>query len=178
MDLFWLRGYEATSVQELLDVMGIGRGSLYDTFGDKHALFLVALDRYREAAEASTISILEGAESPKEAIGKVFEDTVNGLAAQEEPRRGCLLVNSAVELAPHDPAVKERISRYVARVEDEFEQTIVRGQTSGELKAHHDPKALARFLVSNVLGLRVLARAGADRATLADAAQLAMKIID
>jgi TetR/AcrR family transcriptional repressor of nem operon len=165
-------------LNDLTAAMGIGRQSLYDTFGDKHALFLASLDRYREAAEESTLSTLEEAGSPKEAIKAVFEDAVDGLARQAEPRRGCLLANTAVELAPHDPEVGKRISRYVARTEEAFERTIVRGRASGELAARHDPEALARFLVNNLLGLRVLARTGAPRRALEDVARVALGALE
>lgn len=178
MNLFWREGYEATSVQELLDAMGIGRGSLYDTFGDKHTLFLAALDRYKEAAESSTISMLEADGSSKGAIRAVFDGMVDELAGQEEPRRGCLLTNSIVELAPHDAEVKERISRYVARMEEAFEQTVRRGQAAGEIDAHHDPKALARFLLNNALGLRVLAKTGASRHALEDAVHVVFGVLE
>lgn len=173
MDLFWREGYEATSVQELLDAMGIGRGSFYDTFGDKRATFLAALDRYREDAEADAVSTLEEG-SPKEAIRAVFGSMVDALASQEEPRRGCFIANTAVELAPHDPEVKERISRHVARMEEAFERTVHRGQAAGEMDARRDPRALARSLVNCSLGLRVLAKTGADRRTLKDAADVAL----
>lgn len=177
MDLFWREGYEATSVQELLDEMRIGRGSFYDTYGDKHALFLAVLDRYQEAAEASTVSTLEEAGSPKEAIKSVFEGMVDGLVSRE-PRRGCLLANSMVELAPHDPEVEKRVSRYVARMESAFEKTILRGQASGEIDAHHDPAALACFLVNNTLGLRVLAKTGVPRGTLENAARVTLGALE
>lgn len=177
-DLFWRRGFEAASVQELLDCMGIGRGSMYGTFGDKHALFLAALDRYREEAEGSTASTLEEGGSPKESIRAVFGSMVDGLASQEEPRRGCLLANSAVELAPHDAEVGERVSRYVARMEEAFERTIVRGQASGEIADRHDPEALACFLVNNSLGLRVLVKTGASRRALEDVARVALGVLE
>jgi TetR/AcrR family transcriptional repressor of nem operon len=173
-DLFWRAGYEATSVQELLDAMGIGRGSFYDTFGDKHALFLAALDRYRESAESGTVSALEADGSPKGAIRAAFGAMVDELADQEEPRRGCLLANSMVELAPRDPEVMDRVSRYVARMEEAFARTVRRGQAAGEIGAQHDPVALARFLVNNALGLRVLAKTGAPRRALEDAARVAL----
>ncbi|CAA9399330.1 MAG: Transcriptional regulator, AcrR family [uncultured Rubrobacteraceae bacterium] len=173
MELFWRRGYEATSLRELLEAMGIGQGSFYGTFGDKHALFLAALDRYREAAEADAVATLEDG-SPKEAIRAVFGGMVDVLAGQEEPRRGCFLANSAVELAPHDAEVGVRISRYVRRLEDTFERTIRRGQATDEIDARRDPRTLARSLVNNSLGLRVLARTGTDRRTLQDAADAAL----
>lgn len=173
-DLFWRRGYEATSLRELLDAMGIGQGSFYGTFGDKHALFLAALDRYREAAEADAVATLEEDGSSKEAVRAVFGGMVDVLAGQEEPRRGCFVTNTAVELAPHDPEVKESISRYVAVLEDAFERTICRGQAAGEIDPRRNPRTLARSLVNNSLGLRVLAKTGADRRTLEDAADVAL----
>jgi len=178
VDLFWSRGYEATSTRDLLEAMGIGQGSFYGTFGDKRALFLAALDRYREDAEAGTVSTLEEAGSTKGGIGSVFGDMVDGLAGQEEPRRGCFIANTAVELAPHDPEVKERISRYVTRIEGAFERAVRRGQAAGEVDARCDPEAIASFLVNNALGLRVLAKTGAPRRALEDAARMALGALE
>ena len=175
-DLFWERGYEATSLRDLLEAMGIGQGSFYGTFGDKRALFLAALDRYQEAAEASAVATLEDG-SPKEAIRAFFGGMVEVLAGQEEPRRGCFLANSAVELAPHDAEVGVRISRYVRLLEDAFERTVRRGQAMGEIDARRDSRALARSLVSSSLGVRVLAKTSADRSTLEDAADAALWVL-
>lgn len=174
MQLFWCRGYGATSMRDLLDGMGIGRGSFYDTFGDKHALFLAALDRFEEARTGWVDEALEG--SGLDGIGEVFRRSIEGLVGFE-PRRGCLLANSAVELAPYDPEVAARISRYVRRTEEAFTSALVRAQGAGEIPADKDPKTLARFLVSNLHGLRVLARAGSDRRTLEDAARVALEAL-
>ena len=174
MDLFWRKGYEAASMRELLDAMSIGRGSFYGTFGDKHALFLAALDRFREVRTSWIEEVLE--ESGLEAIEEVFRRSVDGLVAPEV-RRGCLLANSAVELAPHDPEVAGRIYRYVSRTEDAFEDALTRAKKAGEISADSDPKALARFLVNTLHGLRVLARAGFDRAVLDDAVSIALRAL-
>jgi TetR/AcrR family transcriptional repressor of nem operon len=173
MELFWRKGYEATSMRDLLDGMGIGRGSFYDTFGDKHSLFLAALDRFETTRTAWIIEALEGPGSLLESIRYVFERTVDGLVGFE-PRRGCLLANSAVELAPHDPEVARRISRYVQRTEDAFEQALERARTAGDISQDKDPRALARFLVNNLHGLRIMARAGADRETLEDTVRIVL----
>jgi TetR/AcrR family transcriptional repressor of nem operon len=167
MELFWQKGYEATSMSDLLEGMGIGRGSFYDTFGDKRSLFLAALDRFETTRTAWIPQALEDSESPVETIRYVFERTVDSLVGFE-PRRGCLLANTAVELAPHDPEIAERIWSYVRRTEDAFENALERARATGDLPEHTDPKALARFLVNNLHGLRVMARAGADRETLED----------
>jgi TetR/AcrR family transcriptional repressor of nem operon len=176
MDLFWRQGYEATSVHDLLAEMGIGRGSMYDTFGDKRALFLAALDRFEETRVARADGILESSASAVEGIRRLFETTIEGLVSYE-PRRGCLLANTAVELAPHDEEVAARISRYVRRTEDAFERALVRGRAAGEVSANKDPKALARFLVSTLHGVRVLARAGVDRAVLDDSVRTALGVL-
>jgi TetR/AcrR family transcriptional repressor of nem operon len=176
MDLFWRRGYEATSVHDLLEEMGIGRGSMYDTFGDKRALFLAALDRFEETRVSRADEILEGSASAVEGIRRLFETTIEGLVSYE-PRRGCLLANTAVELAPHDEQIARRISCYVRRTEEAFERTLVRGRATGEIPADKDPKALARFLVSILHGVRVLARAGVDRAVLDDSVRTALEAL-
>ena len=174
MQLFWLKGYGATSMRDLLDGMGIGRGSFYDTFGDKHALFLAALDRFEEARTGWIGETLEG--SGLDGIEEVFRRSVEGLT-MSEPRRGCLLANTAVELAPRDPEVAEKISRHVRRTEEAFAGALVHAQETGEIPEERDPRALARFLVSNLHGLRVLARAGTDRRTLEDAARVALEAL-
>jgi TetR/AcrR family transcriptional regulator, transcriptional repressor for nem operon len=176
MDLFWRQGYEATSVHDLLAEMGIGRGSMYDTFGDKHTLFLAALDRFEETRVSRADGILASSASALEGIRRLFETTIEGLVSYE-PRRGCLLANTAVELAPHDEEVAGRISRYVRRTEDAFERALVRGRAAGEVPANKDPKALARFLVSTLHGVRVLARAGVDRAVLDDSVRTALEVL-
>ena len=176
MDLFWRRGYEATSVRDLLDEMGIGRGSMYGTFGDKRTLFLAALERFEETRVSRADEILDGSASATEGIRKLFETTIEGLVSYE-PRRGCLLANTAVELAPHDAEVAERISRYVARTEEAFERTLVRAQSTGEIPADKDPKVLARFLVNTLHGVRVLARAGVDRDVLEDSVRTALEVL-
>ena len=170
MELFWQKGYEATSMRDLLGCMGIGRGSFYGTFGDKRSLFLAALDRFERKRTAWVDEALEGPE-PMDAIRYVFERTVENLVGFE-PRRGCLLANSAVELAPHDPEVAERISSYVRRTEDAFAAALERA--AGELPEKEDPRTLARFLVSNLHGLRVMARAGAPREALEDTVRVVL----
>lgn len=177
MDLFWRQGYEVTSVQELLDCMGIGRGSLYSTFGDKRALFLAALDRYEEVVASRAIQILEDSESAKSGIREVFESTVENLAGDER-RRGCLFANSAVELTPHDSEVVRKISRHLGRTEYAFHRALIRAQISGEIPEERDPRALARFLVNSLQGLRVMARAGAQKEVMKDAATVTILALD
>ena len=173
MELFWCKGYEATSMRDLLEGMGIGRGSFYDTFGDKRSLFLSALDRFERTRTAWIPEALKENESPMETIRYIFERTVDGLLGFE-PRRGCLLANSAVELTSHDSEVADKISRYVQRTEDAFAQTLQRAHAAGGIPEYKNPRALARFLVNNLHGLRVMGRAGADRETLEDTVEVVL----
>src|ERR1051325_10236665 len=113
MQLFWCKGYEATSVQDLLNVMGINRGSFYDTFGDKRSLFLASIDRYNETFLAKLRAELNAPGSAKRAIVRTIEELASR-AASDAQRRGCLMTNSAVELAPHDA---EAAARVASRVE-------------------------------------------------------------
>jgi TetR/AcrR family transcriptional regulator, transcriptional repressor for nem operon len=171
IQLFWCRGYEATSLRDLLDGMGIGRGSFYNTFGDKHALFLASLDRFRELRTSWIDEVLE--DSGLDGIEEVFRRTVDSLVGFE-PRRGCLMANTAVELGPHDAQVAEKVSRYVRHTETIFERALIRAQEAEEIPADRDPRALACFLVNTLHGLRVLARAGTDRVVLEDSARVAL----
>jgi TetR/AcrR family transcriptional repressor of nem operon len=171
MQLFWRKGYAATSLRDLLDGMGIGYGSFYNAFGNKHALFLASLDRFRELRTSWIDEVLE--DSGLGGIEEVFRRTVDGLVGFE-PRRGCLLANTAVELGPHDAEVAAKISRYVRHTEAVFERAVIRAQEAGEIPVDRDPRALARFLVNALHGLRVLARVGTDRAVLEDAVRVAL----
>ena len=174
MQLFWRNGYAATSIRDLLDGMGIGYGSLYNTFGDKHALFLASLDRFQKIRTSWIDEVLE--DSGLSGIEEVFWRTVDGLVGFE-PRRGCLLANTAVELGPHDAEVAAKISRYVRHTEAVFERAVIRAQEAGEIPVDRDPRALARFLVNALHGLRVLARVGTDRAVLEDVVRVALDVL-
>jgi TetR/AcrR family transcriptional regulator, transcriptional repressor for nem operon len=174
MQLFWRKGYAATSLRDLLDGMGIGYGSFYNAFGNKHALFLASLDRFRELRTSWIDEVLE--DSGLGGIEEVFRRTVDGLVGFE-PRRGCLLANTAVELGPHDAEVAAKISRYVRHTEAVFERAVIRAQEAGEIPADRDPRAMACFLVNTLHGLRVLARVGTDRAVLEDAVRVALDVL-
>ena len=171
MRMFWQRGFEATSMRDLLDGMSIGRGSFYDTFGDKRTIFLASLDRFEKVRTSWINETLQ--DSGLEGIEEVFRRTIEGLV-EFEPRRGCLLANTAVELAPHDPEVAAKISSYIQRTEAAFEEALIRACTAGEIPPDSDTKALSRFLVNNLHGMRVLARAGAERSSLEDIARVAL----
>lgn len=161
IEAFWCRGYEATSIQDLLDEMGINRGSLYDTFGDKHQLFLAAIDRYYDRVLECTVSSLE---SPGPAI-VALERAVRSMGecvSLDGQRRGCLMTNSAVELAPHCPETAERVGRYYRELEAAFAGAIARARAEGSVESPFSDRALARFVTCSLQGVQVYSKA--DRA--------------
>jgi TetR/AcrR family transcriptional repressor of nem operon len=154
---FWLRGYEGTSLDDLTLAMGLGRASLYNAFGDKHALFLRALDRYCASALTQLQQVLESSPAVRASITAVFRGTVEMLWS-DPSRRGCLLVNSTTERAAIDPTVAMRAAEGFERLTSEFRSALERGQRSGELQPHLDVRATARYLASALNGLRLLAK--------------------
>ena len=173
MDLFWRQGYEATSLQDLEQAMGMGRQSIYNAFGDKHRLFLTALDRYYHKLFSGLMSALERRDASLSEVRDFFRNTVNIYAAQKE-RRACLLVNATMELALRDASVAERIRVHQGRVESAFRHALRNAREKGELARRVDPDVAARSLTCTTLGLAVLAKGGASKQTLRDAAKLNM----
>jgi TetR/AcrR family transcriptional repressor of nem operon len=167
MSAFWTKGYSATSVEDLVAQMGIQRGSLYATFGDKRSLFLSALDRYRRVVTRELFEALEAPGSGLEAIRRFFRLRVEGSLDRRRPP-GCLVTNSAVELARRDRGAAARVGGSLARLEAAFLRTLERARAQGELAATRDVRALARFLTSSAQGLSVMAKAFPERAVLED----------
>jgi TetR/AcrR family transcriptional repressor of nem operon len=176
MNAFWARGYEATSVQDLVDCMGINRGSLYATFGDKRSLFIRALRRYDSVHRGDWIAALTEAKSPREAIMGAFEGAVSAVL-DSGSRDGCLLVNTALELSPHDEKISEIVSRGLSDMEDFFGEMIEAGQAGGEIPPSVAPIDTARSLLGLFIGLRVLARSRPDEALLRSVANQAAALL-
>jgi len=166
LHVFWGIGYEAASMQDLVEAMGINRQSLYDTFGDKRTLFLAALDRYVEREVTQLQQMLEQTPSAKEGLRRMFDSIVS--EAMQGDRRGCLLVNTAVELPVHDELTARSLCAKLAQAEDLLRYTVRRAQAAGEISRKHSPETVARFLMNNIRGMRAMARAEDDPAGLRD----------
>ncbi|HEX9725456.1 MAG TPA: TetR/AcrR family transcriptional regulator [Vicinamibacteria bacterium] len=180
IEVFWQRGYERTSIQDLVDRMGIHRGSLYCAFGDKHGLFLAALDRYEEVFHSKILDRLAAGRlrgGAKRAIRRVFDDVVRSCAG-ESGRKGCLMTNSAVELAARDGDTAARVSANLSRLEEALCAAVRTAQADGELSSRHDARTLARFLLSSLQGLRVMGMASHDRNVLRDVARVTLSMLD
>jgi TetR/AcrR family transcriptional repressor of nem operon len=177
MQVFWSRGYQATSIQHLVARMGIQRGSLYGTFGDKRALFFAAIDRYDRVVTAKLLATLEGPGSGKDAIRRFFRLKVE-LAMEPGRPRGCLVTNSAAELASRHRGTATRVGAVLTRIEAAFHQAVVRAQTAGEIDPARNPRALARFLTSSAQGLSVMAKAFPERAVLEDIVKVILAALE
>jgi len=158
--LFRSRGYEATSLDDLLQAMDIGRSSFYNTFGGKHDLVLLALDRYVETVLAALVADLRRG-SALDAIQRTLTKMIGPAAA-----RGCFLHKCALELAGRDAAVKSRVREGLGRLERGFGDAIARGQEAGEIRRDLESSSLAKYLVGNLYGLELQARAGTSSASL------------
>ncbi|MEV5599142.1 TetR/AcrR family transcriptional regulator [Streptomyces sp. NPDC052496] len=166
MDAFWAAGYEATSTQDLCEATGLGRSSIYNTFKSKHDLFERALDRYMADRNAELFALLESDLPVREKIRTHFRRIVDEECGDRGARRGCLVVNTAIEVAARDEEVAGELARDYRLRLDAIRAAIASGQRDGDIAADKDPRALAHLVIAAVGGLRVSARCGADRAGL------------
>ncbi len=177
MDLFWQRGYEATSMADLVEHLGIARASIYNTFGSKHELYLKALDRYLLKADPSPVEFL-ARPGPALPLVRALVERYARDGAGDEQRRGCMVVNAVVERLPGDPSVARRVTAAWNGLEKALADCLRRAQAQGELSREKDPQALARFFVVFLQGLRVVAKTEWDPERFRDAAREALKLIE
>lgn len=176
MEVFWAKGYEGTSLNDLLAAMELSKSSLYETFGSKHELFLAALDRYRDTRTAMMIRALEDAETARSGVQAVFDQAVETAVTPGKPR-GCFLNNCAVEVDPSDKAALQRVRGGVGLMEEAFRRRLEQGQAAGEIAADHDASALARYLNSTLMGLAVMGKANPDREKLEEIVKIALQAL-
>lgn len=176
LNVFWRRGYAATSVNDLVLELGIGKASLYAAFGPKHQLYLTALRRYVERSAARVVAELGSDGSPAQAV----RDLVNRYVDQalEQGELGCLVVNAAIELMPADPEVCRLVERSWDTIEVALTVTLTRAIAEGELPGHSDPAALAAFLLTFLQGVRVLGKRQDTTQRLRAAAATALRVLD
>ncbi|NKM66524.1 TetR family transcriptional regulator C-terminal domain-containing protein [Rhizobium laguerreae] len=177
MDVFWRRGFHDASLPDLLDGMEISRGSFYKAFVDKRDVFLSALDVYIDDAVRKVGDALHSNRSPKAAIREAFSQVVE-ISSGEEGLRGCFGVLAAVEMLPDDVEVTARISKLFRRLQDLYAATLIRAQTLGEIDPKLDERTLARFLVCQIQGMRVLGKVGAGRSDMKALVDVALKPLD
>jgi TetR/AcrR family transcriptional regulator, transcriptional repressor for nem operon len=172
---FWKQGYEATSVRDLVAHTGITAASLYNAFGDKRSLYGRALDHYVEASIADRIRRCE-ALPPGRAIEVFFEEIVKR-SLSDRDRKGCLLVNAALDAAPHDPGFRRVVAAVLVQIEAFFVACVRAGQTDGTITRSLSAEALAQHLLGVLMGIRVLARVRPERALLEGVAAPALALL-
>ena len=176
-DAFWRGGYAGTSLDDLTTATGLGKGSLYGAFGDKHALFMRALDRYCDAALEATRRQLRG---PVEGASQRLAAYVRALAAlntADAERRGCLMAKSAAELAGGDAAVREKVGRTLTAMHTELTRTIADAQQEGTIAAAVDAEKLASLLLAVLRGIESLHKSGVDDGVINDAVEQALQLL-
>ena len=176
IECFWRRGLEATSIRTLSEATGLSQPSLYNAFGDKRALFMRSLERYAQLSMRDRIKRLEEGADPVAAVRRFFRELVARLLADPD-RRGCLIVNSALDVAPHDVELKAVIASYLKEIESFFRRCLERARHQEMLAPGIDTADTARLLLGVVLGLRVAARARPERALLEGMVRPALSIL-
>jgi TetR/AcrR family transcriptional repressor of nem operon len=173
---FWARGYEATSVRDLIEKTGITGASLYNAFGDKRSLYQKALDHYVDQSVADRIERCTGL-APRQAICAFLTEIVERSLGDPESK-GCMLVNAALDVAPHDPEFQRIVAGVLVQMEEFFRRCVEAGQFDGTITRSQAPEDLARHLLGVLVGVRVLARVRPERALLESVVRPAFALLD
>lgn len=177
MRVFWAKGYESTSLDDICAATGINRSSLYASFGDKRALLLKTIERYSEGGPTRIAAALARPVPVREAIAGILSDFIDSIVAGPG-RTGCFIGNCAAELAQHDRQAMQIVRRALQNIEAAFETGFARAKSRGELKRTADVTALARFFMASFQGLRLIGKTNPDRKVLQDIAETMLRVLD
>lgn len=164
MGAFWDRGFAATSLDDISAATGMNRPSLYAAFGDKQAIYLKTIARYR--AGPAVRDALAGGTTLREALRRVYKVALAVYLAGDQGQRGCFVIGTAATEAVANPLVREQLAGVLSDVDEAFEARIRRAKAEGELPAGADPKTLARLASATLHSLAIRARAGEKRRVL------------
>ena len=176
MHVFWAKGYVDTSITDLLEATGLKRSSLYNAFGGKRDLFVKALCKYDRETSRATLSRLEAIEAPRQAIQSLFEGVIQETLSDPD-QKGCLLVNTSLELPAHDKEIQTIVKTGLRAVEAFLQRQIELGLARSELAESIDPQETARALVALITGIRVLGRGAYEESALRSIAAQALRLI-
>ena len=172
MEVFWRHGYENTSLELLMSEMGVGKQSLYDTFGDKRSLYFKAMALYRAETNTSLRRVLASSSTVKQGFTTILRSLI--AETREQHARGCLLLSANMERAVDDQEIAQFLQENQEEVESIFVEALRRAKSNRELAASEDPEALARFLIVVIQGMRAMARLKSDRPAMRQIAKLAL----
>ena len=173
--VFTAKGYHGTSAQDLVDALGLSRSSLYDTFGDKHGLFLRALAQYDQQSARALTDLLAQAPDFPAALRQLFDQIIQR-SVTSGPQGGCMMVNSATAVDALSPAAAGLVRAGTLSIEEALAAAIERAQQAGTVSPHHGARALARSLHATITGLQVMVKAGASPDALEDVVRLALAL--
>jgi TetR/AcrR family transcriptional repressor of nem operon len=176
-EVFSEKGYNGTSMDDLVQATGLSRSSIYDTFGDKHGLFLKSLNQYRCSQTADLEKQCAKSDSPKKKIRAIFDYTIREITADKD-RKGCLMINVNMELSAVDKDVAAVSLTNMEELEQTFSSLVKEGQAKGEISKKFTPKALGRHLYSSLMGLRVSGMSRPDADALREIVKLTLSILD
>ena len=176
VDLFWLKGYNATSANDLVKGLGLSRSSIYATFTDKRTLFIKSLDRYRKRNVKQILSMVQQSDDILKTIAEIFKLIVSQDITAKIPK-GCLMVNTGVEMAPHDNEIAKIIHENGQDIENTFKVAIEKGQALGQIPRSYDAEALARFIHNNIVGLRVAVKSNTEGKVLDDIMKICLSVL-
>ena len=165
VNLFWKKGYHATSAQDLVDALGINRSSLYNTYTDKKTLFKKSLKQYQQTKTNAMIAMLGKADNAKKALKQIFTNLIQE-SVDDAFLKGCLMVNTAVELAGIDAEIGDIVNKNNKSVEDALTKIIEKGQHDGQFSTKNDARTYARFVFGDITAIKVAARSGTPKETL------------
>lgn len=176
MHLFWEKGYNATSAQDLVDTLGISRSSMYDTFGDKFQLYKQALELYRKKYTNTLIRQINESADVEKTIRELFQ-TVISTSLGNQLSKGCFMVNCSIELLPHQQEINAIVTANMLDVEEALARLIKTGQDSGLLAKKHPARAYARFIFNTLSGMRVASRSGIEKKVLDDVVKITLSAL-
>lgn len=177
VNLFWEKGFNGVSMQDLIDGLGISRSSLYGTFGDKYQLYLKSLESYNKTYREHFTSVTATSCTAKDGIFGILMTIANDFLADCQ-HRGCFMVNAGIELASHDAEVNTLVSQCEEQLKQTFYAIIQAGQEDGQISKNKDPKALSSFFNNTVKGLQVAAKSNPDRQSIEEIIKVAITVLE
>jgi len=177
MDLFWKHGYSATSIQDLVNHLGINRASIYDTYGGKEQLFLKAFQQYRETNTKNISEFFRSEENVKQGFQQLFERTIQ-IAVHDGDKKGCFVVNTTTELIPGEIKIVDVLATNKSTYEQLFYEYLKNGETKGQYKKGKDLKAIANLLFILYNGLQVVSKIKPNKKELTNSLDLVLELLN
>jgi len=177
IDIFWEKGYSATSYSDLVEGMGINRASMYSTYGDKHALFLKALQQYKKKSHNILKQVLLKDSGPVKQKLEIFFDSAIEEALNDKACKGCFIVNATAEMATCDKEIADFTRQNQTEILGLFTFLFQEAKVNGEIASTADPEALAHFIFNTYNGLRVVSKMNVDKIVLENIKNTSLSIL-